>query len=136
MPGHYRCTTTPKGETEQREYRTSVRVRATLADVDFQGTLFDSQVRVGPERLDGIQRTPLSRGAWVDVRRNWFAGADEVFRSLVRDAPWRAERRQMYDRVVDVPRLVAMYGVGEALPHPALESAREALSRPLLPRVG
>ena len=34
----------------------------------------------------------------------------------------------MYDRVVDVPRLVHTYAVGEALPHPVLTEAREALS--------
>ena len=42
--------------------------------------------------------------------------------------PWRAERRQMYDRVVDVPRLVHTYGVGEELPHETLTQARERLS--------
>lgn len=104
--------------------------------MDFQGTLFDSGTRVGPTLLEGLQRTALSRGAWVDVRRNWFAGADEVFTSLVHDAPWRAEKRQMYDRVVDVPRLVAMYGVGESLPHPALEVARDALSEHYRPELG
>ena len=47
---------------------------------------------------------------------------------MVAEVPWRAERRQMYDRVVDVPRLVHTYGVGEPLPHPSLELARDALS--------
>ena len=76
--------------------------------MDFQGTLFDA----GPATLpalddvaEDLTRTPLTRGAWIDVRRNWLADADDVFEALVRDVPWRAERRQMYDRVVDVPRL-------------------------------
>ena len=34
----------------------------------------------------------------------------------------------MYDAVVDVPRLVHTYGVGEELPHPALTQARDALT--------
>ena len=34
----------------------------------------------------------------------------------------------MYDNVVDVPRLLHPYGVGEPLPHPVLTEAREALS--------
>jgi alkylated DNA repair dioxygenase AlkB len=34
----------------------------------------------------------------------------------------------MYDRVVDVPRLVHTYGVSAELPHPALTEARDALS--------
>ena len=73
--------------------------------MDFQGTLFDSGV-ADVFVLDDAERTTLTRGAWVDCRRNWLPGADDVFATLVADVPWRAERRQMYDRVVDVPRLV------------------------------
>ena len=65
-------------------------------------------------------RHPLTRGAWVDVRRDWLSGADDVLEAMVADVPWRAERRQMYDRVVDVPRLVHLYAEGDALPHPLL----------------
>lgn len=96
--------------------------------MDFQGTLFDTE-RAGVPALDGVQRRVLSRGAWVDVRRNWLPGADDVFTSLVSDVPWRAERRQMYDRVVDVPRLLSFYDEDDALPDPVLGQAREALSR-------
>lgn len=42
----------------------------------------------------------------------------------------------MYDREVDVPRLVHSYAGGEALPHPALSSARERLSAHYLPILG
>jgi alkylated DNA repair dioxygenase AlkB len=42
----------------------------------------------------------------------------------------------MYDRVVDVPRLVHTYGVGEPLPHPVLEQARDRLSDHYLPELG
>jgi alkylated DNA repair dioxygenase AlkB len=35
----------------------------------------------------------------------------------------------MYDRVVDVPRLVCSYGIGHQLPHPVLTEARDVLSR-------
>ncbi len=94
--------------------------------MDFQGTLFEA-IAAGPD-LSRLQRTPLSRGAWVDVARGFLPDADEVFATLVTDVPWRAEQRQMYDRVVDVPRLVHTYHVGEALPHPRLTEAREALS--------
>ncbi len=102
-----------------------------LDGVDYQGSLFDSPVldrRLDAASLAGTTRTPLDRGAWVDVRRDWQADADEVFSTMVAEVPWRAERRQMYDRVVDVPRLVCMYAVGEELPHPTLELARDALS--------
>jgi alkylated DNA repair dioxygenase AlkB len=95
--------------------------------MDFQGTLFaaDERAALGD---DGFERTLLSRGAWVDVRRGWLPDPDDVFDTLARDVPWRAERRQMYDRMVDVPRLVHTYLAGQPLPHPALTAAREALS--------
>lgn len=41
------------------------------------------------------------------------------FEQVRADADWRAERRPMYDRVVDVPRLVASYALDDpALPDP------------------
>lgn len=95
---------------------------------EFQPSLLD-EAAVGVGALAGrVRRTSLSRGAWVDVLSGWFSGADEVFPVLVERVPWRAERREMYDRVVDVPRLVHTFGIGETLPHPALTEAREALS--------
>jgi alkylated DNA repair dioxygenase AlkB len=103
--------------------------------MDFQGTLFDAGVTGVPAPTDA-ERTTLARGAWVDCRRNWLPDADDVFATMVAAVPWRAERRQMYDRVVDVPRLVHHYAVGEALPHPVLEEARAALSTHYLPVLG
>ena len=97
--------------------------------VDFQASLFGEDTHVGATGLAGrVRRTPLTRGAWVDVLPGWFAGADEVFARLLADVPWRAERRPMYDAVVDVPRLLHTYGIGEGLPHPELEVARDTLS--------
>ncbi len=103
--------------------------------MDFQATLFDTGRAEVPALLD-VHRIPLSRGAWVDVLRNWLPDADDVFAALVGEVPWRAERRQMYDRVVDVPRLVHTYAVGEQLPHPVLEQARDRLSEHYLPELG
>lgn len=79
--------------------------------------------------LEGrVERRVLSEGAWVDVRSGWVRGADELFAHLARTVPWRAEQRPMYERVVDVPRLVCWYGEDDQLPHPLLEAARDALS--------
>ena len=104
---------------------------------NYQGCLFDTAVEPSLGRLRGsVERTTLSRGAWVDVRRNWVMGADEVFRALVERVPWQAERRPMYDRVVDVPRLVHTYHADEPLPHRLLASARQALSNHYLPELG
>lgn len=101
--------------------------------MDFQATLFGPTDRAAPVCSPlgdgGFERTPLSRGAWIDVRRDWLPDPDEVLATLVREVPWRAERRQMYDRVVDVPRLVHTYLEDDPLPHPTLALARAALSR-------
>ena len=109
--------------------------------VDFQGSLLDladedaAEARPGP--LGGtVRRTPLTRGAWVDVRPGWLTGAADLFGRLVDQVPWRAEKRQMYDRVVDVPRLLCFYGEDEALPDPALESCRSALNAHYGPELG
>jgi len=103
--------------------------------VDFQGTLFETPAP-GLRSLADTERHPLTRGAWVDVRRDFVSGADEVLERLLAAVPWRAERRQMYDRMVDVPRLVHTYGEGEPLPHPLLVEARDALSEHYRPELG
>ncbi|MFF9495763.1 alpha-ketoglutarate-dependent dioxygenase AlkB [Streptomyces flaveolus] len=94
----------------------------------LQGSLFDQTDEVRLGSLDGLRRTPLGSGAWIDVLPGWLSGADVLFERLATDVPWRAEQRAMYDQVVDVPRLLAFYGAGEPLPHPLLEEARDALS--------
>ncbi len=104
--------------------------------VDFQASLFGgTHVGVGP-LADRVERTELSRGAWVDLLPGWFEGADSVFEELVPAVPWRAERRPMYDGVVDVPRLLHTYGIGDPLPHPALVEARDVLSAYYAPELG
>lgn len=95
--------------------------------MEFQGSLFAPAGGAGLE-LTGSARTSLSSGAWVDVLAGWLPEADDVLAAMVADVPWRAEQRRMYDRVVDVPRLVCTYLAGEPLPHPRLREAREALS--------
>ena len=97
--------------------------------MSFQGSLFDLGDETVPGPLgDAVRRTPLARGAWVDVRPSWLSGASALFGRLAGTVPWRGERRHMYDRVVDVPRLVCFYGEEEPLPDPALDDARLALN--------
>ncbi|MBC6461320.1 alpha-ketoglutarate-dependent dioxygenase AlkB [Actinomadura sp. HBU206391] len=96
--------------------------------VAFQGSLLDCGDEVAPGSLgSSVRRTELGHGAWIDVRPGWIAGADTLFDRLIDAVPWRAESRRMYDRVVDVPRLLAFYGEGQVLPDPALDEARRAL---------
>jgi alkylated DNA repair dioxygenase AlkB len=94
-----------------------------------QGSLLDQGERPTFETLDtGVRRTALALGAWLDVRPGWLTGSDAVFEQLHRVVPWQGERRQMYDAVVDVPRLTRFYDVGEALPHALLDDARQRLT--------
>ncbi|WP_217169291.1 alpha-ketoglutarate-dependent dioxygenase AlkB [Streptomyces sp. AC512_CC834] len=94
----------------------------------LQGSLFDQSDEVRLGSLDGLRRTHLGSGAWIDLLPGWLGGADALFERLAAEVPWRAERRAMYDQVVDVPRLLAFYGAGDPLPHPLLSEARDALS--------
>jgi alkylated DNA repair dioxygenase AlkB len=102
----------------------------------LQGSLLDLADDVVVRPLVGVRRTDLAHGAWVDVMTGFVGGADLLYTALRHDVPWRAERRQMYDSVVDVPRLLCFYGDDDALPHPALDTARDALSTHYAPELG
>lgn len=95
-----------------------------------QGSLLDLGEQMALTRLDvGVVRHHLDASSWVDVRPGWLGAGDELLRDLVTEVPWHAERRQMFDSVLDVPRLTKFYGAGELLPHPMLVEARDALSQ-------
>jgi alkylated DNA repair dioxygenase AlkB len=83
-----------------------------------------------------VRRVPLDHEAWVDLRPGWLAGSGAVFERLAETVPWRAEKRHMYDRVVDVPRLLCFYGEDEPLPDPALTEALRALNVHYGPELG
>jgi alkylated DNA repair dioxygenase AlkB len=110
---------------------------------------------LGPLDDGSVRRTTLTRGAWVDLRRGWLAGSGAVFARLAAQpgpgngaetgpgkgaetgaVPWRAEKRQMYDRVVAVPRLLCFYGEDAPLPDPVLTAARDALNAHYGPELG
>ena len=100
-----------------------------VMSVILQPSLFGSWDEPGVAELDGaVERRPLSDGAWVDLRPGFITGADDVCDALARDVPWHEERMHIYDNNVRVPRLLARYGQGEALPHAVLDQARAALN--------
>ncbi len=105
----------------------SIPLQASLLDLDDVTSL-------GP--LRGVSRTELTSGAWIDVLPGWLHGADALFDVLVRSVPWKAERRQMFDRTVEVPRLLKFYDEGEPLPDPVLARARELLNERYLAELG
>ncbi len=75
------------------------------------------------------ERRNLGDGAFVEVRAGWLADGDGLLDDLLSAIPWRAERRQMYDRVVDVPRLVSFHDLtAQDPPHPMLARLRGRLN--------
>src|SRR5262249_45505925 len=93
-----------------------------------QASLFGSGEPRLDQRLSGLRRLSLNAGAWVDHLPGWLEGHEALFEHLRRTTRWEHHRRRMYERVVDVPRLVAVLpddGPG----HPVLEQAADALTR-------
>jgi alkylated DNA repair dioxygenase AlkB len=92
-----------------------------------QRNLFGHDAPAIDPRFAEVSRVRLDEGAWVDHLPGWVRGHERLFEALTENMGWRSERRPMYERVVDVPRLLASVpedGAG----HPVLEDAREALS--------
>ncbi len=101
--------------------------------MSWQGSLLDQVGDVSLRPLgDAVLRTDLSSGAWIDVRPGWVTGSDGLFERLRLDGSaavqWQGERRQMFDRVIDTPRLLRHYDEGAMLPDPVLIDARQRLS--------
>ena len=93
----------------------------------LQGSLIgvrDPQLAGNPD----FERIALDDECWVDVARGWLLGADTLVEQLVREVPWRQNRRALYDRIVDEPRLSKWYRDDDSFPHPVLRAARAALT--------
>jgi alkylated DNA repair dioxygenase AlkB len=73
----------------------------------MQVALFGSGAPAFDARLPSIQRRTLSAGAWIEHHPGWLEGHERVFEQLRLETAWQSYRRQMYEREVDVPRLVA-----------------------------
>jgi alkylated DNA repair dioxygenase AlkB len=81
--------------------------------------------------FDHAERRRLAHEAWLDVRMGWLEGPEhaQLFDELLTAVPWRAEQRKIYDRVLDVPRLVSFHDLQtEAGPHPAVKQLRRRLN--------
>lgn len=78
--------------------------------------------------LHGLRRIALDETAWVDHLPGWVQGHAGLFETLATSTRWRTQERQMYERVVAVPRLIASLpedGPG----HPLLARIQQALDR-------
>ena len=86
-----------------------------------QTSLFDADLfGVGPQQLiDDPEGGVSYRPGFIDV-----ATAQHWFDALRNGVAWQAQRRPMYDRVVDVPRLVAAYRLDDpGLPESLVRAA-------------
>ena len=75
-----------------------------------------------------VRRLNLDEASWVDYVPGWLTGHAIVYRALREGMQWRSGAVPMYDRIVEVPRLLAT--VPEDGPgHPILPRAALALDR-------
>ncbi len=96
----------------------------------FQTSLFDNldaDPELGPLGAE-VRRIDLEHGAWLDLRPGWVANSDALFERLAVGVPWKADKREMYDRIVAVPRLVSWFGPDSAFPDPVISEALLALN--------
>lgn len=98
------------------------------ASFPTQPTLFDRGAPAfDPELLPRARRVALDDSAWIEHLPSFVTGEDALLAELVRSTNWRRERREMYDRIVDVPRLVASLPEDGPM-HPLLPRIAAALS--------
>lgn len=74
-----------------------------------------------------FERRALAHGAWVEMARGYLCGADALLDELAASVPWKQGRRNMYDRLVDDPRLSRWYHRDAAFPHPVLHDVHAAI---------
>lgn len=96
--------------------------------VPQQLSLFGQHEPAIDPSMTRLRRLVLDQEAWVDQVPGWVVGQDALFQVLEATTGWHSQRRKMYDRVVDVPRLVARVPE-DGRGHPVLGAMREALSR-------
>ncbi len=73
----------------------------------MQGCLFGAGPLLVDVSFRAAERRRLGSDAWVEYVPSWLSGHRTLFDQLLEGVDWRFQRRQMYDREVDVPRLVA-----------------------------
>ncbi|HEX2851142.1 MAG TPA: hypothetical protein VHN98_11335 [Acidimicrobiales bacterium] len=86
-----------------------------------------SAIRVNPDAP--VERVHLDQTSWVDVRRGWLEGADELYASLRERVAWQTSRLFRYDHFVEERRLGSFWRRGRPLPDPSLAEVHRALQR-------
>ncbi|MCP5155812.1 MAG: alpha-ketoglutarate-dependent dioxygenase AlkB [Ectothiorhodospiraceae bacterium] len=66
--------------------------------------------------LASARRTVLGAGAWIDYLPGWVDGHQTLHDALREDVQWRVDRRVMYEREIETPRLLARFPRDGLLP--------------------
>jgi alkylated DNA repair dioxygenase AlkB len=75
-----------------------------------------------------VTRVELDDSSWLDYAPGFLSGHERLFSRLIEHMQWKQERRVMYEREVDVPRLYASAPADGAL-DPTLAQAGRLLEQ-------
>jgi alkylated DNA repair dioxygenase AlkB len=87
------------------------RMFSILGCMGAQLPLFGLETPRFDEGFSRLRRLQLDETSWVDHAPGWLLGHESLFRALREETSWRSETAPMFERVVQVPRLIA------TLPH-------------------
>lgn len=98
--------------------------RGLCVDTAFAGAerywleVNDGRTRLVPVKLNEFgdkanEFRPRPNASWVEHVPRWLGPDGPLFEALLSDCNWQSSRRLMYDRVVDVPRLLARPPAGQ-----------------------
>lgn len=73
----------------------------------MQLSLLDQLTPRPDHEFSTARRIELDATSWIEHVPDWLSGHQKILQLLIETADWEQHRRAMYDRVVDVPRLVA-----------------------------
>ena len=90
-----------------------------------QASLFGSAPAAIDADLSTLQRRWLDDDAWVDYAADWLNGDETLFEVIAERAEWSSPMVQMYERIVQTPRLIASVDPGW---HPVILEMVEVLS--------
>lgn len=92
----------------------------------MQASLFGHEPPALDPGFTRLERVWLDAESWIDRCPGWVSGHETLFETLRGAMRWQAQRRPMYDRVVEVPRLLASVPRDGA--HPLLDEMSRRLS--------
>lgn len=95
--------------------------------MDWQPSLLGGGEPGFDKTFGRVRRIELDRDSWIEHATGWVTGSTALFQAVREATTWHAERREMYDKVVDVPRLTARFPE-DGGDHPLIAAMAAALS--------